>query len=672
MTAIIPRPYQQSVISQVRAGWEHVARIIVVLPTGGGKTECAKLLTEGYSNPLCLAHTRVLVNQFERRTGCHAITIQAMRKRQQRGEGWPHGTPDLIVWDEIHHADSQDWQHLFEAIPDGTKMLGLTATPWRFSHGTAQKIVREVGAGIAVGGAKNNKHGQGLGDLFEMMIVGVTPKQLVESKYLVPLHTMNLVDAQDSAARIVGEVGPSYNEKRGKYTGRITAGSDIRLDPVDAWVRHGEGRKAMVFCHLVPAAERAAARFVERGVAASVVHGKLPPEVCEERLKAFAAGEYQVMCNVMQLTEGFDCPDVQCLVIDRGCNNLNTYVQVCGRGARTAPGKEDCLILDLTGCTAEHGHPQKDQDYWVVTSEGRAVSDLQCEVCGTRLSPMFPQRCMRCDPFRPKLGSPKELLDTGTRVYAALKDLRDAEDWKGLDKDAQDRRISDAMSAWEEKDATPQELAVRDHERHSAELRIEQRIEERQRLIREEQARKAREEQLEREREMYAKLTAEREQRRREWEAKQLEVEKARADAWQQQTKDFAAAQRASNERKEQPFSEVESAQIVAQLRQAFERTMRQGWTLGGAIKDVRNKLARFSGLYSPSSYDVPEAMRALLRKVQVDWPAGSETPAEYELRRMMADQRVSMYGRPWCRKKVRELFGVDGEPVSGRVSTGT
>lgn len=688
MSAIM-RPYQQSAIAQVLTLWERgVDRTILVLPTGGGKSVCAKQLSAPFKNPLSVCHTRVLAEQLNK-TVCRAATWQGLRQRQERGEGWPYGTPDLLVVDEVHVGDSPDWQHVFEMVPEGTKVLGLTATPWRFSHGTQQKgKSKEKDGQVLVGGQKNSKYGQGLGDLFGAMIVGVTPRELVRNGYLVPLKVMNVVEAQDAAARLLGKNGPSFKPgkdgKPGKHTGRVTANSDDRLDPVDAWLKYGEGRKTMVFCHLVPAAERTAARFQAMGVKASVVHGGLKAEECERRLAAFKNNELQVLVNVMQLTCGVDVPDVRCLIIDRGANNLNTYIQMCGRGARLSEGKTDCLILDLTGCSSVHGDPQKDQDYWVVTSEGRPVSELQCEVCGTRLSPMFPQRCMRCDPFRPKLGDPKELLDTGMRVYCALKDLRDAPGWTELTADEQDQRIELELGSF----ATTTELeeTTRVGEANAARQRINDRIAAEKRRLADIEAAK-----------LAAELAEKRLEAQRLWEAG---VEARRAQALADAKKRAEERQRAAQARSEaidaaqakrhaetlerqaaQAWEPKDREAAERMLRAKFELYMQRGWSLSSAMRDVRQMLPRYASRFSRENYSVPESLLPLLSALNASQAqqtsiAYGRTLAAYELERMMGDARTNRYGEAWCRKKVRELFGFDcfsvKEPsIEARMSDG-
>ena len=665
MSTRILRPYQQRFCAQITTLWDRgVDRVIGVLPTGGGKTECAAELSAPFKNVLSICHTRVLAEQLQARLS-KATTWQGLRQRQERGEGWPYGTPDLLVVDEVHVGDSPDWQHVFEMVPEGTKVLGLTATPWRFSHGTQQGSQAKTEAGMNVGGRKNARYGKGLGDLFGAMIVGVTPRELVRNGYLVPLRVMNVVEAQDAAANLAGLKGPSWDAKREKHTGRVTANHDARLCPVDAWSKYGENRKTMVFCHLVAAAERTALKFQAMGVPAAVVHGKLKPEEAARRLDAFKRNELKVLVNVMQLTCGVDVPDVSCIILDRGANNLNTYIQVCGRGARLAEGKTDCLILDLTGCSSVHGDPQKDQDYWVVTSEGRPVSELACEVCGTRLSPMFPQRCMRCDPFRPKLGDPKELLDTGMRVYCALKDLWDSEGWGELTPDQQDARISDAMIAFEPSTDLERQIAQTENanaaqrivaRREAAEAaRMAAEREEQERVRREQWAQQEAAREQERAR-IKAEVRAHNDRLNEEWKAK----EAAR-------TAEFAAKQRAKIEAESarslaMAWSADERSSAMRQLESKFRLYMTRGWTLSSATRDVRQSLPRYAGKYSRENYAVPDCLAPILSELNASWKpqqgSAFSCPAQYELERMLGDSRTSRYGEAWCRKKVRELFG--------------
>lgn len=451
---IVLRPYQTNILSLIRTTWEAERRVIAVLPTGGGKTEIARVLASQFLNALCISHTRVLRDQLESRLGCPAITVQALSRRLQAGEGWPTDDgecPPLLIWDEIHHADSPAWQRVFDHVPDDVHMVGLTATPWRFQHGASASTKK-----------KDAEHGKGLGDLFGSMIVGVTPKQLVNDGYLVPLRVVNIVDFLDKQAIAKGQTGPSYDPETEEHTGRITSSSATRIDAADTYVQHGLGRKAFIFAHLQESAKGICERLNTAGVRAAVVGSHLSPEENRRSLDAIKAGKLDVLCGCMQLTEGVDVPDVEVIVIDRGCNNLNTYVQICGRAARPAPGKTEGLILDLTGCSAEHGHPQRDLEYWVCTAESRDKEQATCEECGTRVSPMFPTRCMRCDPFVPSTGVPIAYAQIGVRIYAAIQRL-------------DPQQVIDVLCRFET--ICPEEIEIRDDEIRRAKLELARREE---------------------------------------------------------------------------------------------------------------------------------------------------------------------------------------------------
>lgn len=579
------RPYQQDCCAQIEDAWaSEMRRMILVLPTGGGKTECANYLSRNARSPLFIAHRRNLVAQAQRRLGMATGTIQSLRSQQKAGRN-PLAGVDLVIWDEIHHGDSQDWQAIFDAVPEQVPMLGLTATPWRFTHGASAESKK-----------KNARFGKGLGDLFDGMVIGAKPSDLVRDGYLVPLEVINVVEAEDRRARVVGELGPSYDKEEHRYTGRIKADAEQRLCAYSAWRRYAGGRKTIVFCHLVASAELALERFQAAGVPSAIVHGKMKPAECEAQLAQFARGEIRVLVNCMQLTEGTDVPDIECLILDRGCSSLNAYIQICGRAARSAPGKTGALILDLTGASVEHGHPQKDQDYWVVTAENRNVSEQCCTVCGTKVSPMFPTRCMRCDPFIPVVGARREVLDCGGRIYSRLK----AATSEANDDQTRDEMAIEAMSlALELADITEAERAIAEEEIRLAKASMQRRENERR--------------------------------------VELARIEAARVEAEQQSEK----AKR--------------QHQIVGRLRVALERNVRYArekqWSISWAAKRTRDE--QFPGIYDRSSFELPPELSAALKAID----ATGELQA-YELQRMMSDERTAKFGQAWCRRKVARLFG--------------
>jgi superfamily II DNA or RNA helicase len=111
-------------------------------------------------------------------------------------------------------------------------------------------------------------------------------------------------------------------------------------------------RKTVVFLPLIRMAKRFAELLNEYGISAAEVNGESPDR--EEILSDFEAGKYQALCNAMLLTEGWDCPSVDCVVVLRPTKVRSLYQQMVGRGTRLYPGKEDLLILDFLYLTAKH------------------------------------------------------------------------------------------------------------------------------------------------------------------------------------------------------------------------------------------------------------------------------------------------------------------------------
>ena len=111
-------------------------------------------------------------------------------------------------------------------------------------------------------------------------------------------------------------------------------------------------RRTVVFLPLIRMAKRFAELLNEYGISAAEVNGESPDR--EEILSDFEAGKYRALCNAMLLTEGWDCPSVDCIVVLRPTKVRSLYQQMVGRGTRLYPGKEDLLILDFLYLTTKH------------------------------------------------------------------------------------------------------------------------------------------------------------------------------------------------------------------------------------------------------------------------------------------------------------------------------
>jgi superfamily II DNA or RNA helicase len=242
--------------------------------------------------------------------------------------GWadPFG---LVVVDEAHHTAAQTYRrvldHLGAGLENGPLLLGVTATPDRGD-------------------------GKGLDDLFDEITFSYDILWGIRSGYLCDLRGVAIklddLRVQDIAV------------SRGDY--QAGAAGDALLDAgapdaiAEGWLAHAAGRRTLVFTPTVETALLTAAAFRHRGVAAESVSGDMPMEDRRLILKRFDRGDIDVVVNCMVLTEGYDAPRVDCIVVARPTRSRALYTQMVGRGTRRHPDKTDCLVLDVVGAAAEH------------------------------------------------------------------------------------------------------------------------------------------------------------------------------------------------------------------------------------------------------------------------------------------------------------------------------
>lgn len=117
-------------------------------------------------------------------------------------------------------------------------------------------------------------------------------------------------------------------------------------------VKHCMARKTVVFLPLVKTSQKFRDILCGFGFRAAEVNGESPDRA--ETLAAFERGDYNVLCNSMLLTEGWDCPSVDCIVVLRPTKVRSLYSQMVGRGTRLFPGKDHLLLLDFLWHTERH------------------------------------------------------------------------------------------------------------------------------------------------------------------------------------------------------------------------------------------------------------------------------------------------------------------------------
>lgn len=339
------RPYQQEAKDSIFKQWKDgIKNTLLVLPTGCGKTIVFAKVTEecvrrGH-RVLILAHRGELLDQAADKignsTGLGCATekaeqtclgswfrivvgsVQSMM-REKRLNQFPEDYFNTIIIDEAHHCVSDSYQKVLQHFPEAN-VLGVTATPDR-------------------GDMKN------LGSFFESLAYEYTLPKAIKEGYLSPIKAVTIPLKVDLSGV-------------GMQSGDFKAGDlGTALDPylyniAEEMKKYCMGRKSVVFLPLIKTSQKFKDILNENGFHAAEVNGDSQDRA--EILKEFNDGKYDVLCNSMLLTEGWDCPSVDCVVVLRPTKVRSLYCQMVGRGTRLSPGKDHLLLLDFLWHTERH------------------------------------------------------------------------------------------------------------------------------------------------------------------------------------------------------------------------------------------------------------------------------------------------------------------------------
>lgn len=351
------RPYQETAIQAARTRIaKGVKRVLLNAPTGAGKTVIAagvvQLAIAKGKKVLFLAHRRELIEQTVaklveggvlnfgvimagNRLNNAAAPVQVASIQTLIRRELPEA--DLIFIDEAHRAASRSYLSVLANYP-GAAVLGLSATPERLD-------------------------GKGLDDIFDDMVVVETVPNLIGQGFLVRPTCYVGPTADLSGVKI----------KRGDYdeTQLAEAMDKPKLvgDIVANWKRLAAGKRTAVFATGVEHARHITQEFSAAGVSAATVTGETPIAEREAIISDWRSGYIQVVTNVFVFVEGFDMPEMECVILARPTKSVSLYLQAVGRVMRPAVGKAGALVLDHAGCCQLHGAPHIEREW---TLEGMA------------------------------------------------------------------------------------------------------------------------------------------------------------------------------------------------------------------------------------------------------------------------------------------------------------
>lgn len=373
------RDYQTKGINEIRTTFNSgFRRVCYVAPCGAGKTmlmaHMASTAAKRGRQTIFLVHRRELIDQASRTLTEYGIphgvngntygsvqvaSVQTVARKLDKLQ-----RPDLIIMDEAHHSTAKTWRKCLEYWPE-SYVVGLTATPARLG-------------------------GQGLGDVFDSLVIGPTARELIQQGYLTSYKYFAPPQVADFE---------NVKIKMGDYD---SAEIEIRVnkpkvigDAISHYIKLANGRQAIAYCASIAHSQNTAAAFQAAGITAKHVDGKTPKAEREQAVLDFREGRIKILCNVDLFGEGVDVPSMEAVILLRPTQSLTLYIQQSMRGMRpdkNNPFKE-AIILDHVGNVHRHGLPDAPREWSLDgvtkrrTGEKSTVGIRQCLQCYACHSP---------------------------------------------------------------------------------------------------------------------------------------------------------------------------------------------------------------------------------------------------------------------------------------------
>lgn len=355
------RQYQQNLINKtIEAVKKGNRRVLICLPTGGGKTAISSELikrcyAKGNKSIFC-CHRQELLKQTAntyRKNGlepafvksglqadvnnpCQIASINTLVNRLSDYTGY-----QVIVMDEAHHQASNTWAKI-SSFYDKSIIIGLSATPCRMD-------------------------GKPLSDYFDCMVQEITTKELIEQGYLVPYKYYAPTELDESML-VLGS--------NGEYTKDSVNNTVMKSKIIGNNIEHYKnicaGKRNVIFAASITHGKKVCEEYNAAGIRAEFLDGNTDTKLREETLVRFATGDTKVLVNVDLFGEGFDLPAIEVVSLLRPTHSLALYLQQVGRALRTCQelGKTEAIILDHVNNYQRHGLPDEER---IWTLDGKAV-----------------------------------------------------------------------------------------------------------------------------------------------------------------------------------------------------------------------------------------------------------------------------------------------------------
>jgi superfamily II DNA or RNA helicase len=353
------RDYQAEALARVKDAYKRgKRRVLVSLPTGTGKTVVFAHFPAALKmrkRLLVLAHREELLLQAEQKfqavdpdlklgieraedrvaSDAQVVIASVPTLANREGARLSRFNPDdfsIIVVDEAHHAVADSYRRIFHHFglfhPDTPRYLvGFTATPRR--------------------GDK-----QGLGEIFQEVCYARELRQMIGQGYLCHIRGWR-VDTSLS----IDDVKVRHGDFVESQLARVVNTPARNRLVTTAYQRLSNRRRAIVFCVDIQHAKDICEEFAQAGIRSAAVWGEMPRDERRRILSQFSNGEIAVLTNCNLLTEGFDEPRIDCILMARPTKSKLLYAQMVGRGARLHPEKTDLMVVDVVDNSRVHTLP---------------------------------------------------------------------------------------------------------------------------------------------------------------------------------------------------------------------------------------------------------------------------------------------------------------------------
>ena len=439
------RPYQSDLVESVRDEIKQgKRRVLMVLPTGGGKTfimsEIASRAVEKGNKVLCLMHRRQLVQQMQDRFADYGLECGVIMSGVDTALGCPVqiGTiqtyhrrlklsdldcnkffidASVIMIDEAHRSLSRTFLETLSNYT-GRVVIGVTATPCLAS-------------------------GLGMGLLYESIVDNIGVQALIDQGNLVKAIYYAPAKIDLNGIRIVRgdydikKLGEKVNDKK------------LIGDIYENWARIAHDRQTIIFAVNVKHSKAIKNEFAKRGVLIEHLDAHSSEDERERVLKSFMNGDIQIVTNVGLYTEGFDYPGASAIVLARPTKSMGLYRQMAGRGLRPYPSKENCIIIDHGGCVEKLGFVEDDV-LWSIDGKELAYKKkvtrkkektiLTCEMCSAAF---VGKRCPVCG---------NEVKDYGKKIECIEADLVEVGNTKKPKATMAEKKEFFAMLEWKRRE----------------------------------------------------------------------------------------------------------------------------------------------------------------------------------------------------------------------------